>query len=270
MHHTLLRPTPSAAAQARAAGLTLPELLVVVGVVAALAAVLLPSVAAARQEARRVHCLANLRQMVVAAHAYAADDDAAGRYPVAYYDADDGAAASYSYAWDLTTILRPGRPPEVVPGLLWRGEPGGDSAAARVQQCPSFDGAANWLADPYTGYNYNTSYIGHGQYESNPAPARVADVRRPAETALFGDGQYAGGADKFMRAPWPNSGDASFAGRWAGTQGYRHRGGRTNVAFCDGHAESRGDRFTANQDGAANVAAGTGFLSADNRAYGGD
>jgi prepilin-type processing-associated H-X9-DG protein len=149
----------------------------------------------------------------------------------------------------------------VVPGLLW-----GSDGTAAVQQCPSFEGAANWDVDPYTGYNYNTSYIGHGQYEAVPGPARATSVRRPSETALFGDGQWAAGADKFMRAPFPNLGDVTFSGRWAGTQGFRHRG-YTNVAYCDGHAESLGERFVENADGAGNVARGAGFLSKDNALY---
>jgi prepilin-type processing-associated H-X9-DG protein len=69
-----------------------------------------------------------------------------------------------------------------------------------------------------------------------------------------------------MRAPWPNPGDAGFRGRWAGTQGFRH-GGRSNTAFCDGHAEALRARFADNQDGAERVAPGTGFLSADNSLY---
>ena len=120
--------------------------------------------------------------------------------------------------------------------------------------------------DPYTGYNYNTSYLGHGQYENIQQSARAAEVRRPNQTLLFGDGQYSAGANKFMRAPWPNPGDDSFRGRWAGTQGFRHLK-KSNAAFCDGHAESMRARFTDNEDGAANVAAGTGFLSADNSLY---
>lgn len=83
---------------------------------------------------------------------------------------------------------------------------------------------------------------------------------------MFGDGQYSAGADKFMRAPWPNPGDANFSGRYAGTQGFRHDG-RSNVAFGDGHAESLAACYTNNADGAANVATGTGFLSASNSMY---
>jgi prepilin-type processing-associated H-X9-DG protein/prepilin-type N-terminal cleavage/methylation domain-containing protein len=242
---------------------TLVELLVVLGIIGALCGLLLPALARARDGGRAVACLGNLRQMAAAAAAYVADYQ--GSYPVAYYDAVTPTGTVY-YAWDLTTIAETGKPVRVVPGLLWGGRRAGGAGAERVQQCPSFEGGANWLVDPYTGYNYNTSYVGHGQWEAVPAPARATQVARPAETALFGDGQWAGGANKFMRAPFPSPGDESFAGRWAGTQGYRHRG-RTNVAFCDGHAESWGDRFADNADGAANVGAGTGFLSADNGLY---
>jgi prepilin-type processing-associated H-X9-DG protein len=145
--------------------------------------------------------------------------------------------------------------------LLWQGR-----TTLQIQQCPSFDGAADWLTDPYTGYNYNTSYIGHGQFESIPQPAKGSDVQHAGKTVLFGDGQYSAGADKFMRAPWPNPGDADFVGRYSGTQGFRHQN-LGNAAFCDGHAESLHNCYTNNADGANNVAPGTGFLSPDNSMY---
>jgi prepilin-type processing-associated H-X9-DG protein len=91
-------------------------------------------------------------------------------------------------------------------------------------------------------------------------------VRHSAKTALFGDGQYSGGADKFMRAPFPNPGDANFTGRYSGTQGFRHDR-RSNVTFADGHVESLSACYTNNSDGAANVTDGTGFLSVDNSMY---
>ena len=236
-------------------GFTLVELLVVIGLVALLIALLLPSLNRARAASRGVACLSNLRQMATAAFAYV--DASAGRYPSAYYDANDAGVAT-SFAWDITTTRTPAT---VRPGLLWQGaDPGA------VTQCPSFTGGANWLVDPYTGYNYNTSYVGHGQYETIPEPAKATAVRNTPTVALFGDGEWAGGGNKFMRAPFPNVGDASFAGRWAGTQGYRHST-RTNVAYCDGHAAAWGERFTANADGAENVAAGTGFLSESNEGY---
>jgi prepilin-type processing-associated H-X9-DG protein len=70
-----------------------------------------------------------------------------------------------------------------------------------------------------------------------------------------------------MRAPWPNPGDLGFFGRFAGTQGYRHRG-MTNVAFCDGHAESWDERHAETLPAEQpNIAPSTGFLSPDNRLY---
>ena len=235
---------------------TLTELLVVIAVIAILAGLLLPSLSGSKDSSRRVQCESNLRQMGVAAYLYV--DDNADSYPIAYYYEETG-GVTYSYAWDLTTVN--GSATTVVPGLLWQGR-----ATLQIQQCPSFTGSANWLADPYTGYNYNTSYIGHGQDESIPQPAKGSDVRRAGGTILFGDGQYAGGADKFMRAPWPNPGDADFQVRWSGTQGFRHRQ-LSNALFCDGHAESLRECYTDNANGSNNVAPGTGFLSADNSIY---
>jgi prepilin-type processing-associated H-X9-DG protein len=194
--------------------------------------------------------------MAIAAHIY--ENDNSGSYPIAYYQNVQNGVV-HSYNWDLTTIA--GSPGRVIPGLLWQAQ-----GTEIIQQCPSFTGRANWLTDPYTGYNYNTSYIGHGQGENIPEPAKAAAVRKSSATVLFGDGQYSAGANKFMRAPWSTPGDESFNARWAGTQGFLHRK-RSNAAFCDGHAETLRNRFTENQNGAYKVAAGTGFLSPDNSLY---
>ncbi|HOX55294.1 MAG TPA: prepilin-type N-terminal cleavage/methylation domain-containing protein [Candidatus Paceibacterota bacterium] len=240
----------------RRRGFTLIELLVVIAIIALLAALMLPALSRSQATAKRIHCLSNLHQMGIAAHVYV--DDNAGFYPVAYwYGTINGAMAAIS--WDLTTIQ--GSPPAVIPGLLWQSQ-----GNKQIQQCPSLTRGANWLVDPYTGYNYNTSYLGHGEYENIQPSAKAAEVRRPNQTLVFGDGQYVAGANKFMRAPWPNPGDDSFRGRWSGTQGFRHLK-KSNAAFCDGHARSLRECFTDNEDGAANVAPGTGFLSADNSLY---
>ena len=99
---------------------------------------------------------------------------------------------------------------------------------------------------------------------------------------MFGDAGSPGGTNKFMRAPvlWVGTdvGDGvGLATRRYGTQAYRHRG-RTNVCYADGHGASVGDRFATAAKrlpggsvvpDAVATAAGTGFLSADDSAYGG-
>jgi prepilin-type processing-associated H-X9-DG protein/prepilin-type N-terminal cleavage/methylation domain-containing protein len=227
---------------------TLVELLVVIGIIAVILSVLLPAVSALRQSATSTACLSNLRQMAAAATDYALRNG--GSYPPAQWT--DPADFSSVRGWDF--VKRGGQ--VTGPGFLWAPQP-----VTPAQQCLAFDGGAQSAGDAYTGYNYNTSYIGRGTGES-VSPARVAQVKRPSRTLLFGDGQWRLGANKYMRSPLRSPtedsvsyGDGSPA-RAAGTQGFRHRGA-TNAAFCDGHAESLRDRTDG---GNSNVAPGTGFI----------
>jgi prepilin-type processing-associated H-X9-DG protein len=240
---------------------TLVELMVTLSVIALLLAMLVPSLSKARKQGRRVVCLSNQRQIALAMSAYTVEQR--DRFPIAQYvDISAGAFV----AWDTITYFSD--PSNAEPGLIWRYVAGGE-----VQQCPSYRGPSMTSGDPFTGYNYNTTYIGRGQGEGlylgmTEAPALQSEIRRPQGTALIGDGGYAAGANKFMRAPL-DEGVGEFVTH-SGTQAFRHVG-TTNVTFVDGHGAFTGDRFR--KPAAAAWVEGlmdfpeNGFLSSDDRMY---
>ena len=73
------RPTRAAAASPSPRAFTLLELLVVMAIIALLAALMLPSLASAREKGWQAACLSNLHQMGLAIQAYASDND--GKIP---------------------------------------------------------------------------------------------------------------------------------------------------------------------------------------------
>jgi prepilin-type processing-associated H-X9-DG protein len=241
---------------------TLVELLIVLTILGLLLVLLLPALGAAREMADATTCCNNLHQMALVMQIYCKDND--GYFPTAY-QVHFSNNVFESVAWDFTSVKdwNQGGAQTVKPGLLWQGYL---TEVSAVHQCPSFHGAANWLSDPFTGYNYNTDYLGSPARRTN-----VTEVRLPTRCAMFGDAGYASGANKFMRAPFPPPDEfddgLSAAGRVAGTQAFRHFG-RANIAFVDGHVESMETIYTdTDPAGAGKIAPGTGFLSADNSMY---
>lgn len=65
---------PSPPTMRRAAAFSLIELLVVISIIALIIAILLPSLASARQESQRAFCLSSLRQLGMASSAYSNED----------------------------------------------------------------------------------------------------------------------------------------------------------------------------------------------------
>ena len=239
-------------------------LIVLVGLVATAAGV-------ARSISRGTVCRANLRQLHLAAETY---HISSGAYPAAIlYLVDEGGVRTVSWDFDHRGDGT------IEPGPIWSYLDGPE----KVFQCPEFHGSSTFGDDPATGYNYNTTYIGaEGRYPipqgdrilqgwdhcRRGVPAGVH--RRPASTALFGDGGWRDGANKFMRAP-SNEVEIDLALVHGGTQAFRH-GGCTNVCCLDGHVECRENPFEgvhANGDLLESISGfpRNGFLSDDDSAY---
>jgi len=248
---------------------SLIELLVVISSISLLMAVMIPALGRAKKQGKAACCLSNLRQMAIAADIYTQSED--GYFPLAFapIKMDPQTAKTVEACWDFTIekIWTAAEPvTDLKPGILWQHE-----SVNKIHQCPAFKGRSNTSDDPYTGYNYNTSYIGYDERSNPPTSAKAAQLRSPQNTALFGDGevvlQNVRGANKFMRAPWANPRDESFSGRYAGTQGFRHLE-KTNVAFADLHAQSLSKCYTETYEQDQKlIGKNTGFLSKDNSLY---
>jgi prepilin-type processing-associated H-X9-DG protein len=205
--------------------------------------------------------------MAIACNNYAAMFDAF--VPAVRYEMRSGTL--HRIEWDWVTTFNNQL---VAPGPLWNftDHPG------ETQQCPEFTGSSNSGGDPFTGYNYNTTYIGgEGLFPNlgwshfrKGAPPHTCS--RASSCAMFGDGGKKGGANKFMRAPLRSEGlGISLEAVYSGGQAFRHARA-TNIAFVDGHVgavnKPRPGQLATPQllnnfmDFPRN-----GFLSDDDRAY---
>jgi len=192
---------------------TLIELLVVIAVIALLAAILFPVFAQAREKARQVSCLNNLKQITLATLMYSQDYD--GTLPL--------------YTWNWLTYWSGGRASSGAPfekqrALIWAYVRSGD-----IQKCPSYTGGNNLGG---IGYGYNRNLCLTVRY--TPNPARDAEITHPAETILFGDS----GQKDF---PQPGTNETILIeppSSWFGYPSieFRHQG-FANFAFVDGHVK---------------------------------
>lgn len=253
--------------------ITLVEILVVVGVIAILMSLTLPGVSAVREGSRSNECAGRLRQLTVAAQSYA--NASREVFPAAIlFELRSGVVRTV--AWDFVQ----GGQGSIEPGPLWSFT----DHPYEAQQCPSFLGSSTFGGDPVTGFNYNTSFIGaegswpitdsdgrvHSGWQTARKGLAMNQHRRPSETALFGDGGWQWGANKFMRAP-SASVEMDLGIVYGGAQAYRHQG-CTNVAWLDGHVRSVCRQCQGMHESATLLASpmgwpANGFLSNDDSAY---
>jgi prepilin-type N-terminal cleavage/methylation domain-containing protein/prepilin-type processing-associated H-X9-DG protein len=217
----------------RKKGFTLVELLVVIGIISILIAMLLPALNKAREAAKSVQCMSNLRQVAMALISYTNENR--GFFPPASPLRPDG------NGYDTTKYT-----------LYWSSRLISEKYLSSWQNltCPEAPNlnATGTLAIPgwnwrFISYGYNYYFIGHhlGYGITGPAryiPAKVNQIRHPAETILVldtiakkGDGTYGyGGPAGYYICNTVGDSDT-------GMPDARHAG-YCNVAWVDGHASS--------------------------------
>jgi prepilin-type N-terminal cleavage/methylation domain-containing protein/prepilin-type processing-associated H-X9-DG protein len=225
---------------------TLVEMLVVIGILALLFALLMPALAGARSQARTLVCRSNLRQLVLAATGYTAEND--GFYVPAAKDMWDNAGRQrwHGARRSLGEPFDPSKGPLV--GYL---------ADGQVKECPArvhFIKGSDWSASfeqGCGGYGYNMAYVGSRLWDpglSGPQAhqqaytrtASVSEVVHPGQTLLFADAAMANNGSSLIEYSFAEPPFAVIGGqvvtefRMSPSIHFRH-GDVANIGWADSH-----------------------------------
>ncbi len=235
-------------------GFTLIELLVVVAIIAVLVAILLPALSTAREQARKITCASNLRQLGISTVMYIDMSD--GFMPIFIEWRDEG------YHWARTDPFwgaTPGQP-EVTDWDDSFGTPLSALMKTRclndisyfIQACPtSSDKVLLSYAYNYLNLGSAASLPGESTRKYGKEWIRASEVTQPDATGMYCDNKAEGsgtyprkgdyGLTYWEPMFWPDyvdTGEPDPYG-WTKMQVVGHDAGRKiNVTFVDGHTET--------------------------------
>lgn len=224
-------------------GFTLIELLVVIAIISILAAMLLPSLATAKEKARSAGCLSNLKQIGVAINMYA--DEHSGALVPAEYNVRNG--AKFEEGWpnllcSAKYLAAPRSPSFYVlsPGNSVFRCPSGLPMAYKFNPTSRDDpeGAKAWPYASEGGPKKGYIHCWYGMNGSTGNPQKWPFTRIPMDGSLSTKPVKQSEAAKFPRMPVVFDGFWIHNGKDERVNARHNKSTRSNILFFDNSAAS--------------------------------